>query len=153
MVQGWAVVVLVAFACGHSPAESPAPLPPNQTLPPRADPAPRTTVFTAPQTRSSVPQMSADEKQQRPVEAVVMPNLSKVNDTAGFTIVLRGEVAVEAHWTGYFIKDGRELPNTDFIVEQVKGHRGLGVIALDQLLDPDKLPSGKVRMFAPGVVH
>jgi len=84
-----------------------------------------------------------------------MPPLHRVFDNIEFRIVLPNErwEEVNQDWTGYFIADGKKLPNTDFKIVKVNGRGAKGAIPANRLPAPDKLPSAEIRLFSPRVVH
>ena len=128
--------LVLAVACGHARA---APLPPES--PPQKEPM---------QSRG----VPADETHApKPVDGQTMPPLNRVFDNVVFSILLPANTEVSQGWTGYFLADGKKIPNTDFKIEKVIGRGAKGSIAVDKLPAPDKLPSADVRLFSPRMEH
>ncbi|MEO8841049.1 MAG: hypothetical protein ABI704_05725 [Kofleriaceae bacterium] len=132
----WLALVVGTLACGHA----------------RATPAPHESSPTkVPMQSIAVP---ADETHApAPVDAQTMPPISRVFDNVVFSILLPANTEVVQGWTGYFLADGKKIPNTDFKIEKVVGRGAKGSIAAGKLPAPNKLPSSDVRLFSPRVEH
>jgi len=134
----WLALMIGTLACGHA----------------RATPAPEESA--PPKEPMQSPGVPADETHApKPVDAQAMPPLYHFADDLRFAILMPPqEEPITQEWTGYFLADGKKLPNTDFKVVKVKNGRGAtGSIAANRLSAPNKLPSSDVRLFSPRVVH
>jgi hypothetical protein len=134
----WLALMVGALAGGHARA---TPLP-QKSSPPKE-----------PMQRPGIP---ADETHApAPIDAQAMPPLSPVYDHIDFSILMPAQAEpITQQWTGYFLADGKKLPNTDFKIVKVKNGRGAtGSIAANRLPAPNKLPSSDVRLFSPRLEH
>lgn len=89
-----------------------------------------------------------------PIDAQAMPPIYRLYDDIRFSILMPAQAEpITSEWTGYFLADGKKIPNTDFKVVRVKGRGATGSIAANRVAAPNKLPSADVRLFSPRVVH